>query len=342
VSLNLALLEQLILDKYISVQKHPEAELYIYNYTPLTQFDRNWNEVTLACRGLILDGEYNIIARPFPKFFNLEEHQLQEIPKEPFEVYNKLDGSLGILYWLTGKPRIATRGSFNSEQAQIGTDILDRKYQSVFSRLNPEYTYLFEIIYPENRIVVDYGDTKDLILISIRETATGDELPLENIGFPLVERYDGITEITTLRKLEQSNREGFVIRFASGFRVKVKFEEYVRLHRLVTQLSNKTIWELLANHQSLETILDNVPDEWYDWVKKVDRNFKEQYRAIEAECQQVFKVFPLRKEAAEYYQKQKYPGILFAMLDRKDYSQIIWKMLKPKFSKAFKIVDGEQ
>ncbi len=340
VSLNLALLEQLIRDKYVSVQKHPQAELYIYNYTPLTQFDRNWNEITLACRGLILDREYNIIARPFPKFFNLEEHQNKEIPREPFEVYNKLDGSLGILYWLAGKPKIATRGSFSSEQAEIGTKILERKYQSIFSQLNPEHTYLFEIIYPKNRIVVDYGNTKDLILLSIRKTKTGEELPLENIGFPLVERYDGITEIATLKKLEQSNREGFVIRFASGFRVKVKFEEYVRLHRLVTQLSSKSIWELLANNRSLETILDNVPDEWYDWVKKVDRNFQEQYSAIEAECQRVFKVFPLRKEAAEYYQKQKYPGILFAMLDKKDYSQIIWKMLKPKFSKAFKSVDS--
>jgi T4 RnlA family RNA ligase len=342
VSLNLGLLEQLIRDKYVSVQKHPQAELYIYNYTPLTQFDRNWNEITLACRGLILDSEYNIVARPFPKFFNLEEHQSNEIPREPFEIYNKLDGSLGILYWLAGKPKIATRGSFNSEQAQIGTNILERKYQYVYSQLNPEYTYLFEIIYPENRIVIDYGDTNDLILLSIRKTATGEELPLNNIGFPLVERYDGITEIAALKKLKQSNREGFVIRFASGFRVKVKFEEYVRLHRLVTKLSNKTIWELLANNKSLETILDNVPDEWYDWVKKVDRNFKEQYRAIEAECQQVFQVFPLRKEAAEYYQTQKYPGILFAMLDKKDYSQIIWKILKPKYNKPFKTIDSEQ
>jgi tRNA splicing ligase len=210
VSLNLSLLEQLVRDKYISVQKHPEVELYIYNYTPLTQFDRNWNEITLACRGLILDDKYRIVARPFPKFFNLEEHQLQEIPQEPFDVYSKLDGSLGILYWLKGKPRIATRGSFSSEQALVGTQILQQKYQC-------------------------------------------------------------ICDIATLKQLEQKNREGFVIRFASGFRVKVKFEEYVRLHRIVTQISNKTIWKLLVDRQSLETILDDVPDEWYDWVKSISR-----------------------------------------------------------------------
>jgi hypothetical protein len=323
VSLNLQLLEQLRRDKYISVQKHPETELYIYNYTPITQFTRNWNEVTLACRGLILDGKNKVIARPFPKFFNLEEHAEGEIPNEPFEVYNKLDGSLGILYWLAGKPRITTRGSFSSEQALAGTKILYQKYQFLFSQLNPEYTYLFEIIYPENRIVVDYGDRKDLILLAIRETKSGKDLPLVDLGFPLVEKYDGITEISKIKQLEQNNQEGFVLKFASGFRVKVKFAEYVRLHRLITQISNKTIWELLANNRSIETILDNVPDEWYDWVRKVDRELKEQYRSIEEECQKVFQTFPLRKDAAAYYQQQ-------------NYSQIIWKMIQPKYSKAFK------
>jgi T4 RnlA family RNA ligase len=340
VSLNLSLLEQLVRDKYISVQKHPEAELYIYNYTPLAQFDRNWNEITLACRGLILDDRYRIVARPFPKFFNLEEHQPQEIPQEPFDVYSKLDGSLGILYWLEGKPRIATRGSFASEQAIVGTQILQQKYRSAIDKLNPDYTYLFEIIYPENRIVVDYGDTRDLILLSILDTATGKDMPLEDLGFTLVEKYDSITDIAVLKQLEQKNREGFVVKFSSGFRVKVKFEEYVRLHRIVTQISNKTIWKLLANNLSLETILNDVPDEWYDWIKKVDREFKGQYRSIEEECQQVFKVFPLRKDAAAYYLQQKYPGILFAMLDKKDYSQIIWRMLEPKYTKPFKFLDN--
>jgi T4 RnlA family RNA ligase len=340
VSLNLSLLEQLVRDKYISVQKHPEAELYIYNYTPLAQFDRNWNEITLACRGLILDDRYRIVARPFPKFFNLEEHQPQEIPQEPFDVYSKLDGSLGILYWLEGKPRIATRGSFASEQAIVGTQILQQKYRSAIDKLNPDYTYLFEIIYPENRIVVDYGDTRDLILLSILDTATGKDMPLEDLGFTLVEKYDSITDIAVLKQLEQKNREGFVVKFSSGFRVKVKFEEYVRLHRIVTQISNKTIWKLLANNLSLETILNDVPDEWYDWIKKVDREFKGQYRSIEEECQQVFKVFPLRKDAAAYYLQQKYPGILFAMLDKKDYSQIIWRMLEPKYTKPFKSLDN--
>ena len=86
-------LNELVNQKYVSVQKHPEADLYIYNYTQNAQYEGFWNQITLMCRGLILDGQGNIIARPFPKFFNLEEHQPEEIPKENFEVFEKMDGS---------------------------------------------------------------------------------------------------------------------------------------------------------------------------------------------------------------------------------------------------------
>ena len=77
-------------EKLVSVQKHPDAALYIYNYSPRVQFEKLWNEVTLQTRGLILDAEMNIIARPFKKFFNLEEHQPEDIPQMPFDAYEKI------------------------------------------------------------------------------------------------------------------------------------------------------------------------------------------------------------------------------------------------------------
>lgn len=36
-----------------------------------------------------------------------------------------------------------------------------------------------EIVYPENRIVVDYGKDRKLWLIGIRDNASGNDLPLE-------------------------------------------------------------------------------------------------------------------------------------------------------------------
>ena len=110
--MNLSLINEMIEAGYIQVKKHSDADLFIYNYSPKAQYDRIWNEATLACRGLILDGDGNIIARPFQKFFNLGEFEGQYLPASVFEVYDKLDGSLGITYQLNGKWQIATRGSF--------------------------------------------------------------------------------------------------------------------------------------------------------------------------------------------------------------------------------------
>ena len=138
-------------EKLVSVQKHPDADLFIYNYSPKVQYDKLWNEITLQTRGLILDAEMNVVAKPFGKFFNLEEHQPEEIPQLPFDVFEKMDGSLGILYWLNDKPFIASRGSFESEQAIKATEILHQRYADTFIRLDKNSTYLFEIIYPTNQ-----------------------------------------------------------------------------------------------------------------------------------------------------------------------------------------------
>jgi T4 RNA ligase (RNA_lig_T4_1). len=97
----------------------------VLNYTEEVQFNKRWDSITLASRGLILDTAGKIIARPLPKFFNMEE--LPSIPNEPYEVHEKLDGSLGILYWLDGQPAIATRGSFTSWQAEEATKVLHEK-----------------------------------------------------------------------------------------------------------------------------------------------------------------------------------------------------------------------
>ena len=97
-------LEKLIKDGYISKRKHPTKDLWIYNYTNKTQWEKHWNDWTLRCRGLIMDEKYNIIARPFEKFFNLGEID-HDIPNLPFEVTEKMDGSL-IIWFSRGLNRL--------------------------------------------------------------------------------------------------------------------------------------------------------------------------------------------------------------------------------------------
>ena len=333
--MNTQLLQKMIDEGYIKSNKHPEQDLYIYNYTQTAQFERLWNEVTLACRGIIMDGNQNIVARPFPKFFNLGEQEGVEIPKTSFEVYDKMDGSLGILYWIEKKPYIASRGSFTSNQAIKATEMLHSTYKEIWKHLDTSKTYLFEIIYPENRIVLDYGTTEALVLLGVIDTQTAVELPLEDIGFPIVAKYDGIKDIETLKSLQNDNKEGFVIKFENGFRLKVKFDEYVRLHRIITQLSSIDIWQHLKEKQPLDAMLEHVPDEFFNWVKSVIKTLNKEFQIIEKQCIIDFKVLENRKETAFYFMTCAYPAVLFLMLDNKSYDHEIWKRIRPTFEKPF-------
>ena len=335
--------------KYISIQKHPTEELFIYNYTQKCQFDRVWTEETLMCRGIIVDKEGNILAKPFNKFFNYEEHvgedsKLPQLPLEDFEVFDKLDGSLGILYWIGDTPHIATRGSFTSDQAIKATQILHNKYKNV--KLYPGVTYLFEIIYPENRIVVDYGPMEDLYLLAAIDTETGKEMVYEwlkechGADFPIISRYDGITDLTKIKELGKENSEGFVIKFKNGIRTKIKLEEYVRLHRLVTGVNAKTIWEHLKDGTGIEEIIDRVPDEFYHWVKKTHGSLLQQYLDIEANATRDYGMvrnMDTRKEQAIFLQtNSNYAGVVFKMLDEQPYDQIIWKLIRPEATRPYK------
>lgn len=333
--MNITLLEEMIAADYVRVQKHPEAPFSIYNYTQNAQFERVWNEITIVCRGLIMDEEFKVVARPFPKFFNLGEIEGHQLPNSPFEVYEKMDGSLGILYFWEDKPYIASRGSFSSKQAIEANEMLWSKYADSIPLLDKTKTYLFEIIYPENRIVLNYGEERMLVLLAIIDTATGLDMPLAEIGFPLVKRYDGLEDISALAAMQEDNKEGFVIKFENGHRIKVKFAEYVRIHYIISHFSNRTVWEYLSEGKSMTELLERVPDEFFNWVRELHNNFLSQYKAIEEQALAEFKQFETRKEAAMYYVTCKYPAIMFKMYDAKDYSAIIWKMIYPDYAKPF-------
>lgn len=336
-------LPDMLLGGFVVARRHPTAPLTIYNYTAKAQYENVWNEATLTCRGLITDDNGNIVARPFRKFFNLE--QVERLPDEPFEVTEKLDGSLGVMYWLDTKPYIATRGSFEGEQAQEANRILAG---CDTSKLLPSVTYLFEIIYPENRIVVDYHNRRELVLLAAIETDTGKELPyavLGGLGFGVTPRiaYQTIAELTG-RDWPGTMREGFVIRFASGLRVKVKCADYVRLHKLLTGINERTIWrDYLMAGVNLDSLLERVPDEFNAWIKNTVDTMRAQYTAIDTSAQSVYRyirenVAPngSRREFADAAKASPYTPILFNMLDGKDYSRHIWRMIEPQSARVFR------
>jgi len=326
-------------------QVHPKLDLTIWNYTEKVQYEGLWDEITLMCRGLVTNSKGEIVARPFKKFFNMEEGK--HTPTSEFEVYEKMDGSLGIFFYYNGEPVLATRGSFTSDQAIKGREILN-KYnwkQGTYEG----YTYLFEIIYPENRIVVDYNGLEELIVLGVVETATGKECNYDEMaseGFVLVKKYDGIKDYSTLKSMIANDAEGYVIRFSNGDRMKIKGEEYLRLHKIMTNVSTTAVWEILSSGGDIDAILKDVPDEFYKKIKSYVSTLNYGYYQYWNQLGKTYDYFrfgkygdkevePTKKEFAEYI-KNHHPiakSIMFAMWDGKDYDKIIWKALKPEYKK---------
>lgn len=337
---------RLVGERYISAQRHPTASLTIHNYTQKAQFARLWTPETIACRGLIVADNGAIATRPFPKFFNLEEHGPEWVPPAgDFTVTAKLDGSLGILYPSTDGLAIATRGSFTSEQAAHATALFRERYAGLPWDC-PQHTYLFEIIYPQNRIVVDYDDYDDLVLLAVIDTDTGVDLPLP-AWFPNhAPTYDGITDLATLRMLERPNEEGFVIRFSDGQRVKVKFAEYVRLHRLVTGVTARAIWDLLRNGGNFGEYLERVPEEFAAWVRQTRGGLEDQalaYYDRARTLEERVRLLPTRKDQALHPEMQAdraLASLVFALLDGKAVWPLIWKMLRPEHERPFRADDA--
>lgn len=98
ISINKELLQKMVDEGFVYEIKHPTLNLYIYNYSRKCTYEKMWNEVTLLCRGLVLDGEKNIVSLPLGKFFNFEEFGPERIESElrghDYRVYNKADGCL--------------------------------------------------------------------------------------------------------------------------------------------------------------------------------------------------------------------------------------------------------
>lgn len=342
--ISLDVLEKYYQDGLLLRQTHPIYDLTIWNYSPKVQYEKLWDDITLQCRGLVTNSKGDIVARPFKKFFNYEEHKPDDIPNEDYIVYEKMDGSLGILFYYENEWIIATRGSFTSPQAIKGKEILNRHDISAWRKDN---TYLFEIIYPENRIVVDYGNEEKLVVIGAIHTETGEEIPdsslfwTQDSGFEVVMTYKTWGEGYDLLKEEiQKNREGYVIRFKNGFRMKIKGNEYCRLHKLLTGISSRDIWEYLKDNKPFDEIIKDVPDEFYDWVRETARDLTVRFENIDSDYNHIFNIiFPLTNNKKEFAEKAKnypHPSLLFAMYDGKQTHKIIWKMLYPNYTKPFK------
>lgn len=276
------------LDKLVEsghLLKKELGNLVLYNYSDLTTYDKLWNEHTINSRGTIynkLTGE--TVAKGLPKFFNLgelpKEKQDSILRMRKFEVFTKEDGSMGLVAFYNDKWNVTTRGSFSSEQAIKATEMLS-KYN--LNQLNNNFTYVVEIIYPENRIIVNYGTKEELVLLACIETKTGREADLAalkgHVPFPIVQShsFNRIDQVIEAVETMDSNNEGFVVKLKTGERFKVKSAEYLRIAKIMADTSPLVLWKAMKDGIVDKKLMEAIPEEFREEYEDIKDELESQY-----------------------------------------------------------------
>lgn len=359
--------------------RHDFNNLVGFKYTTNTVYSGDWDPVTLYARGIVFDKDTGkVLAYPFEKFFNFGElvddqgylttiahdviaHQgydnlLRDVNTQRFRVMDKLDGSLGIMFWTGKKWLIKTAGSFESEQAlwanNWAVDNID------VTKLDKNCTYMFEIIYDEDAHPIKY-DFEGLVLLGINDNTTLKEKPLTDIVHTAFElkinhaeilEFSKFLEVVTYAKKLPNTKEGVVVTFDNGFKVKIKGDEFLALQRIFHYLSPTVIWENFdwenaessydIADQYTEDFIKNIPEELTD-MKEVANQISEKFFMNLTEVvnygQQLRADYPVRKDAYEALcksscKKELYAAVMIYYTNGKENSKIreaLYRTVKP-------------
>jgi len=268
----------------------PCKKLVLWNYTDLCTYERAWDKITINARGTVYElSTGKVIARAFPKFWNLgelsDEKQEEILKEEEFQVFEKMDGSLGIIYFYDGEWRVNTRGSFTSDQAIRGKEMLDTKYDS--DSLNKSLTYLVEIIYPENRIIVNYGKEEKLTLLGIIKNRFGTEFGFDQTVpqscLQIKENRAPSYSFKTIEELQKKlatmdhTEEGYVVRLKSGERVKFKSVEYLKVARIISNMTPLAMWKVMEDGKVKLDYLEQLPEEFREEAESIADQIENKY-----------------------------------------------------------------
>lgn len=344
--------ELLVADGYLS--KSTLGNLVLYNYTDRCTYAKHWIDVTLNSRGIVFDSESGeCVARPFPKFFNLDEHEstrIDALPGGDYWVHEKMDGSLGILFQHLGEWRVTTRGSLHSEQGARATQMLS-KYR--LDTVPSNVTLLFEIIYPSNRIIVPYGEREELVLLGAIHRETGAELPWGSVrrladecGFSVPACYaTSVGALVDARETIPYTEEGWVVRFESGLRVKIKGKDYLRLAKIKATLGPLSIWEAMEAGR-IDEYLIQLPEEMRVEAEQLRDVLQQQFDFLYLEASTHAAKLQLRavaagdrdaaRDAATAIQKQApshLHGYLYTVMRGKENLGVLYAQIRPDGNK---------
>lgn len=284
----------------IRVEDYPNR--VVLNYDMIKSPKRA--DIVRECRGLILrkpltsEGNWTVAARSFDRFFNYgecapgEQKQQTALLHHPdLLVLEKVDGSLMNVYHEGGhRWSVASRGKAYAE----GFTARENSFAQVFERVvgnvgerfkgaDQSFTYIFELVSPETRVVTPYQKA-DVFMLGVRSKMAKDnyrELPWDSVkliaaelGFktPKEYKFNTLEEINNSLKLLPAMEEGFVCRLDTKtgvWRVKIKNPKYLAISHMRSDgvVSLKRV-ALLVLMQDYDEYLRYFPE---------DKNFFQPY-----------------------------------------------------------------
>ncbi len=213
------------------------------------------------CRGIKFASDGTILARPYHKFFNVNEraetqHRVIDW-SQPFYILDKMDGSMVHPIFLKHGMHFCTRMGITdvAENALAYARVCQTKgthsYLDFCSYLDTYgFTPLFEWCSKKNRIVLAYPEDQ-LVLTGVRHKKSGKYASYGQMqGFcrqfniPLVRKWDGRNFVGIEEFIDdvrsRIDEEGYVLRFYEGdhegHMVKIKNDWYVAIHKAKDQI----------------------------------------------------------------------------------------------------------
>jgi len=256
-----------------------EESYAIFNYNIDCDF---YNPIVQEARGIIIDYvEKEVVCWPFRKFGNHNEGYADKIDWQSARVLEKVDGSI-VKLWFDKKNNLwqfSTNGVIRAENANVDGNVL-LKYAEVikkadnlkdiqFDSLDKNSTYIFELVSPDARVIINYGSTS-LYHLGTRNNLTGLESETD-IGikkpksYPLNNLSDCITAANALNKDSgetEVDKEGFVVVDKNWNRVKIKSPDYIMLHHvsmLKTIGKKECLSMLLSDRARIDELFERNP-----------------------------------------------------------------------------------
>jgi hypothetical protein len=313
---------------FLEIKRDNGFILFKYN-TLASDFS---NEIVQEARGVILkEDTMEVVCYPFTKFFNVGEPNVAEIDWDSAKVQEKIDGSLMKLWFCEGIWRISTNSNINAFNAPLYDQSMFKNFGELFvsifdgdilPMLNKNYTYMFELVSPYNKVVIDYPKIK-LYHIGTRDNKTEKELDID-IGIEKPKLYDLKTEEDT--KLAASklpfSEEGYVVVDKDYHRAKIKSPKYIHAHAIKNNgvITTKRILSMIINGDDKE-FLAYYPEYKNDFSRvqrmylKYKKHLAEAQKKIEDLSERILDRKEFAKELMEILPEDSDMG--FALYDRK-------------------------